>query len=133
MNQTVLDITRELAVERDRWSDSKYLCVIFVKGGYTMAVENYVETWYGIEKVDQRGNIKLYNGGSIKVVNVEGKSHRELVQTCCGQEITTAILQLGSPWEGFNYRDEDNTCFFPNYVMSRLRTEAKCNPRMVII
>ena len=133
MNQTVLDITRELAVERDRWSDPNYLCVIYVKGEFTIAVGNYVETWVGIAKVDRRGNIKLDSGGVIKVVNVEGKSHRELIQTCCGLEITTAIVQVGSPYEGFNYWGKDHNCFFPNYVMSRLRTEAKCSTRTVII
>ncbi|CAH9011522.1 conserved hypothetical protein [Vibrio phage 501E54-1] len=133
MNQTVLDITRELSVERDRWSDPNYLCVIYVKGEYRRCVRQYVETWWGVEKVDQRGNIKLDNGGMIKVVNIEGKSFNDLLMTCMGLEIATAIVQVGNKEGGFDYWCNTSHNYFVNYVQSRLRTEAKCSTRMVLI
>lgn len=126
------DILRELSVERSRWDDENYHCMIFTKGNYFKEVLEYVDTWWSIEKFSN-SKIHLYKGGVIQLVDVTDRNYHQLLMTCCGKSLTTAIVQVGSEYEGFNYWHETPHTFFPNYVMGRLRREAVCSPRMVII
>lgn len=126
MNKADL-LIKELSFEKYKWDCPDYHCTVLTTKDCFKGLVDYMVSCSYVRKIRQGFDVVTLNkGGTLRFQDICVMSEEDVERNNGGDEYTTVILDVSS-------EDWNLGVYGINYLMTRLRSESKHPPRMVVV